>query len=65
MIDTAAKNAPPGSETAVAMMRSAVAAASSAYDSLSKAAKQAVEMTEANVSAATNAAVKSTSRTKK
>jgi phasin family protein len=58
MIDAAAKNAPAGSETAVAMMKSAVAAANSAYDSLSKAAKQAVEMTEANVTAATNAAVK-------
>ena len=64
MIDTAAKNAPPGSETAVAMMKSAVAAANSAYDSLSKATKQAVEMAEANVTAATNAAVK-TARTKK
>ncbi len=65
MIDSAAKNAPAGSETAVAMMKSAVAAASSAYDSLSKATKQAVEMTEANVAAATNAAVKTASRAKK
>ena len=65
MIDSAAKSAPAGSETAVAMMKSAVAAASSAYDSLSKATKQAVEMTEANVSAATNAAVKTTLRAKK
>jgi phasin family protein len=65
MIDAAAKNAPPGSETAVAMMRSAVSAANSAYDSLSKATKQAVEMAEANVTAATNAAVKTASRAKK
>jgi phasin family protein len=65
MIDAAAKNAPPGSETAVAMMKSAVAAANSAYDSLSKATKQAVEMAEANVTAATNAAVKTASRAKK
>ena len=65
MIDAAAKNAPPGSETAVAMMKSAVAAANSAYDSLSKATKQAVEMAEANVTAATNAAVKTASRGKK
>ncbi len=62
MIDTAAKNAPPGSETAVAMMKSAVAAANSAYDSLSRATKQAVEMTEANVTAATNAAVKTAAK---
>jgi phasin family protein len=60
IIDAAAKSAPPGSETAVAMMKSAVAAANSAYDSLSKATKQAVEMAEANVTAATQAAVKTT-----
>jgi phasin family protein len=65
MIDAAAKNAPPGSETAVAMMKSAMAAATSAYDSISKATKQAVDMAEANVSAATNAAVKSASRARK
>lgn len=65
LIDSAAKNAPAGSETAVAMMKSAVAAANSAYDSLSKATKQAVQMAEANVSAATDAAVKTTSRAKK
>jgi phasin family protein len=57
-IDTASKNAPAGSETAVAMVKSAVAAASSAYDSFTKATKQAVEIAEANVAAATNAAVK-------
>lgn len=65
LIEGAAKNAPAGSETAVAMMKSAVAAANSAYDSLSKASKQAVEMAEANVTAATNAAVKTASRPKK
>ncbi len=65
LIDTASKNAPPGSETAVAMMKSAVAAANSAYDSLSKATKQAVEMAESNITAATNAAVKTASRAKK
>lgn len=62
LIDAASKNAPAGSETAVAMMKSALAAANSAYDSLSKATKQAVEMTEANVAAATNAAVKTASQ---
>ena len=61
LIDAATKNAPAGSETAVAMIKSAVAAANSAYDSMNKAAKQAVEMAEANVAAATNAAVKTAS----
>jgi len=58
MIDSVSKNAPAGSETAVAMVKSAIAAANSAYDTMNKATKQAVEMAEANVTAATNAAVK-------
>lgn len=62
LIDNAAKNAPAGSESAVAIVKSAMAAANSAYESLSKAAKQAVELTEANVTAATNAAVKTASQ---
>lgn len=57
-LDQAAKNAPAGSDVAVAAVKSAIAAANSAYDSLSKAAKQVAEMTEANVAAATNATVK-------
>lgn len=57
-LDKAAKNAPAGSDVAVAAVKSAIAAANSAYDSLTKAAKQVAEMTEANVAAATNATVK-------
>ncbi len=57
-LDKAAKNAPAGSDVAVAAVKSAMAAANSAYDSLTKAAKQVAEMTEANVAAATNATVK-------
>lgn len=58
MLDKAAKNAPAGSDVAVAAVKSAIAAANSAYDSISKAAKQVAEIAEANVSAATNATVK-------
>jgi phasin family protein len=57
-LDKAAKNAPAGSDVAVAAVKSAIAAANSAYDSISKAAKQVAEITEANVAAATNATVK-------
>lgn len=57
-LDKAAKNAPAGSDVAVAAVKSAIAAASSAYDSLTKAARQVAEVTEANVAAATNATVK-------
>lgn len=57
-LDKAAKNAPAGSEVAVAAVQSAIAAANSAYDSMTKAAKQVAEIAEANVAAATNATVK-------
>ncbi len=49
LVDKSLKNAPAGSETAVAAFKSAVAAATSAYDNASKIAKQAVDMAEANL----------------
>ena len=57
-LDKAAKSAPAGSDVAVAAVKSAIAAANSAYDSVTKAAKQVAEIAEANVAAATNATVK-------
>jgi phasin family protein len=57
-LDKAAKNAPAGSDVAVAAVKSAIAAANSAFDSMNKAAKQVAEIAEANVAAATNATVK-------
>ncbi|PKO83772.1 MAG: granule-associated-like protein [Betaproteobacteria bacterium HGW-Betaproteobacteria-11] len=56
-LDKALKNAPAGSDVAVAAVKSAIAAANSAYDSMTKAAKQVAEIAEANVAAATNATV--------
>ncbi len=64
-LDKAAKSAPAGSDVAVAAVKSAIAAANSAYDSMSKAAKQVAEIAEANVAAATNATVKAVSSTSK
>ena len=58
-VDAAAKNAPAGSESAVALVKSALSAASTAYDTVSKAAKHVAEITEANVNAATEATMKS------
>jgi hypothetical protein len=58
LIDFAAKNAPAGSEPAVAALKSALAAANTAYDTFSKAAKQAVDFAESNVAAATSATMK-------
>ncbi|MDE2396173.1 MAG: phasin family protein [Burkholderiales bacterium] len=60
LVDTAVKNAPAGSENAVALVKSAVAAANNAYESVHKAAKQAAEVAEANFTAITNTAVKAT-----
>ncbi len=57
LVDSAAKNAPAGSETAVAVMKSAVAAANNAFESVQKAVKQATDVAEANFQAVTNTAV--------
>ncbi|MFZ5557813.1 MAG: TIGR01841 family phasin [Pseudomonadota bacterium] len=55
-LDQVSKSAPAGSEAVVAMFKNSVAAANSAYDTLSKAAKQVAEATEANVAHAATAA---------
>lgn len=61
MVDYAAKNAPAGSESAVAMLKNAVAAGNTAYDTFTKAAKQAVSVAESNIAAATQATLNATS----
>ena len=58
LVDTASKNAPAGSESAMALMKSAMSAASTAYESVSKATKQATDLAEANFQALSNSAVK-------
>ncbi|MFH7044913.1 TIGR01841 family phasin [Paucibacter sp. JuS9] len=60
VVDNAVKNAPAGSESAVALVKSAVAAATNALESAQKAAKQAAEVAEANFQAVTSQAVKAT-----
>lgn len=65
LVDNAAKNAPAGSETAVAVMKSAVAAASNALESVQKAVKQATEVAEANFNAVSATAVNATKATAK
>ena len=52
-LDKVSKNAPAGSDVAIAAVKSALAAANSAYDSLNRVAKQASEMAETNFAAAT------------
>jgi phasin family protein len=57
VVDNAAKNAPAGSETAVAVFKSAVAAGNNALESVQKAVKQAADVAEANFNAVANSAV--------
>jgi phasin family protein len=57
LVDNAAKNAPAGSETAVAVFKSAVAAGNNALESVQKAVKQATEVAEANYNAVAQQAV--------
>jgi len=57
VVDSAAKNAPAGSETAVAVFKSAVAAGNNALESVQKAVKQASDVAEANFNAVANTAM--------
>src|ERR1700694_3675229 len=55
LLDKVSKNAPAGSDVAVQAVKSALAAANTAYDSFNKVAKQATDIAEANFAAATTA----------
>ena len=57
LVENTAKNAPAGSETAVAFMKGAVAAANNALESVQKSVKQASELAESNFNAVTANAV--------
>ncbi|MGB7503698.1 MAG: phasin family protein [Azonexus sp.] len=58
LVEKALASAPAGSEVAVAAVKTAIKSANEAYEGLNKAAKQAVEVAEANVAAATQATMK-------
>jgi phasin family protein len=60
LVDNAAKNAPAGTETAVAVMKSTVAAANNALESVQKAVRQATEVAESNFNTVTATAVNAT-----
>lgn len=60
VVDTAVKNAPAGSENAVALVKSAVAAANNAFEGVQKAVKQATDVAEANFQAISTSAAKAT-----
>ena len=52
-LDKAVKTSPAGSELAITAIRSALSAANSAYDDMSKVARQVTEITQAKFAAAT------------
>ncbi|HEY4037337.1 MAG TPA: phasin family protein, partial [Burkholderiaceae bacterium] len=56
LLDLAAKNAPAGSEQALALLRSAVAAGNVAFDTTSKVSRQAADWAQANFAAAAKTA---------
>jgi selenophosphate synthetase-related protein len=58
LLDKLSKNAPAGSDAAVTAVKSAMAAANSAYANFTKVVKQATDVAEANVAAATTRVVK-------
>ena len=60
-IEQFSKNAPAGSESVVAMIKSSMAQANTAYDQVTKAAKQAAETAEKNLTAAASATFKAAS----
>ncbi|WP_028357766.1 TIGR01841 family phasin [Brackiella oedipodis] len=59
-VDQLAKNAPTGSEGAVAILKSSIATANNAFDSINQSAKQATEAASSHWQNATNASLKAT-----
>jgi len=57
-IESALKNAPAGSEQAVAFFKQAVTASNTAVESVQKAVKQAADLAESHIQTATETAVK-------
>ncbi len=52
IIDVVAKSAPAGSEHAISLIKNSLSAANTAYDAVTKAARQATETAESNIAAA-------------
>ncbi|HEV8690680.1 MAG TPA: TIGR01841 family phasin [Ideonella sp.] len=64
-VDSATKNAPEGTSSGVALLKSAVATANSAFDSLQKATRQATDAAEANFTAVTSSVTKPAAKAKR
>ena len=64
-LDQALRNIPGASETVLPALKQVIAAGNSAYENLSKATKQATEMAEANVAAASESVNSLVAKTRK
>lgn len=64
-LDQLVKTAPAGSEVGIATLKSAIAAANSAYENMSKVTKQFAEVTQSNIEAVAKQAVNGTKKAKK
>lgn len=58
LLETSLKNAPAGSEAAVAVIKSAITAGNTAVESAQKSAKQALQVVESNINSAASASQK-------
>jgi len=65
LVENAARNAPAGSEAAVAAFKTAVAAGNNALESVQKAVKQASDVAEANYKTMTESALNAAASAKK
>jgi phasin family protein len=65
MVEDWSKNAPAGSEAAVAAMKQAIASASTVYETSQKAMKQAMDIAQNNLSNATDTVLKATEKASK
>jgi phasin family protein len=64
-LDKMVKTAPAGSELGIATLKSSIAAVNSAYDNLSKVAKQFTEVTQSNMDAVAKQAASGVKKAKK
>jgi phasin family protein len=64
-LDKMVKNAPAGSEVGIAAFKSGIAAVNSAYDNLSKVAKQFADATQSNIEAVAKQAANGAKKAKK
>ena len=64
-LDKMVKTAPAGSEVGIAALKSGIAAVNSAYDNLSKVAKQFTEVTQSNIEAVAKQAAEGVKKAKK